>query len=164
MSAFYLACIVCALMLALVLGLAADHHRFFIFLSYHTPPRLSIHPKYEMAKKICSFRRHLFAQGKRAHHESRDFDVHMALTHARRFARCFYRDAGNFVQRYFRHHKNPMQTCICHGVSACMRLSPEGRFRHAHFFLKRITLRFPAAAVSLRQILPLSEFLALPGL
>lgn len=164
MSAFYLACIVCAFMLALVLGLAADHHRFSFFLSYHTPPRLSIHPKYEMAKKIRSFRRHLFAQGKSAHHESRDFDVHMALTHARRFARRFCRDGGNFVQRYFRHHKNPMQTCICHGVSASVRLSTEGRFRDAHFFLKRSTLRFPAAAVSLLQILPLSESLAPPRL
>ena len=35
MSAFFIACLVCALMLALVLGLAADHHRFSICLLCH---------------------------------------------------------------------------------------------------------------------------------
>ena len=34
---------------------------------------------------------------KSAHNEIRDFYAHMALTHERRFARCFCRDSGNIT-------------------------------------------------------------------
>ena len=36
---------------------------------------------------------------KRTQHESRDFYAHMALAHARRFARCLGRDFGNSAMR-----------------------------------------------------------------
>ena len=37
------------------------------------------------------------AQDKSAHNEIRDFYAHMALTHERRFARCFCRYSGNIA-------------------------------------------------------------------
>ena len=47
------------------------------------------------------------AKDKSAHNEIWDFYAHMALTHERRFARCFCRDAGNTFrwQRYTRFAK-----------------------------------------------------------
>ena len=42
---------------------------------------------------------------KSAENEIRDFYAHMALTHERRFARCFCRYSGNIAMRYFLHNK-----------------------------------------------------------
>ena len=50
-----------------------------------------------------------FLQDKSAHNEIRDFYAHMALTHERRFARCFCRDSGNITWRYFLYNKKSVE-------------------------------------------------------
>ena len=54
------------------------------------------------------------------HNEIRDFYAHMALTHERRFARCFCRDSGNIAQRYFlRYIKSSCSICVKQESDSC---------------------------------------------
>jgi len=50
-----------------------------------------------------------FLQDKSAHNEIRDLYAHMALTHERRFARCFCRYSGNITWRYFLYNKKSVE-------------------------------------------------------
>ena len=60
---------------------------------------------------------------KSAHNEIRDFYAHMALTHKRRFARCFCRYSGNIVSdiSYIKKRQAHYQE-IFHSVSVSSKL------------------------------------------